>query len=129
MGQGNYELWVVLIALAAFLSSAVAVFVGLTTKNAFLKAEKDLLKFQVDLFEKLDARYWRKEDHEAYKTSVSAAIKNHDDSTNREEEHYRSYAGKELSGLQVQVFQNKEDVTLLLKGVLAAIKSGGGSKD
>ena len=101
---------IVTLTVLAMLGSIIAVYVGLTTKNAFLRAERELLQFQVGLFEKLDGRYWRKEDHTQFANAM-----------NKEEEHYRSYAGKQLSGIEVEVHQNKSDVTIMLKGIMDAI--------
>ena len=106
-----------LIALVALVASGIGVFVALSAKNTILQIEKRLLSFQASMLQELDQRYWRKSDHMQFEAGVL-----------REEEHYRTYAGEMVQGIQAQVYKNKDDVTILLKDILKEIERTGGNK-
>jgi hypothetical protein len=124
MGQGMMVIYIVIAAtgVLGLTASGVALFVSLSLRAAIAEMKTESAQAQNAMFDKLDIRYYRREEQIAAKEAATAANVVVAASDLREEEHYRTYAGRELSALQVQVFQNKEDVTILLRNALAELK-------
>jgi len=106
-----YSILVGIIALVTLVSSALAVFVGLTSRNTVLRVERDLANFEVRFMGELDKRYVMTREHNRER-----------DMTTKEEMLYRDDEKEKLDGLRVEVYRNRDDVVVTLNDILKLLK-------
>lgn len=95
---------VAIVAILTMVAAGAALFVSMKVSGA-------LNQFRVDFMKELDERYVRRNEHNQ---EAAASLK--------EEEHYRTYTGERLKGLEVQVFKDRDDVNIVLRNILLAIQ-------
>lgn len=96
-----------LTVVAAFLTlaaSGVAVYVSLRVKG-------DLAQFRIEFMRELDERYVRSREHNRMDERIAV-----------EEKQYRADTKEKIEGVEVHIFKVKDDVNIVLKDILAAIK-------
>ncbi len=93
-----------IVTVSSTLAAGAALYVSMRVSGA-------LNAFRIDFMKELDERYVRR--NERIQDLTAAA---------KEEEHYRTYTGDRLKGLEVQVFKDRDDVNIILKNILATLQ-------
>jgi hypothetical protein len=101
----------IIVGVVSLLSSAVAIYVGLTARNTVLKVQLDLSKFEVGFLRELDQRYVRVQEHNLER-----------DQALREEGGYRQGQKEKFEGLGIDVFRDRDTVSIELRDIVAMLR-------